>query len=398
MALSDEQKAKLKKIVGRLLMIVIPLVLGGTAGNQLTPTKTNTVEVEKHVPVPVPVADLDEFQFRGLIDKHGWQPDAEASAKDAAVVAFRTFADTPAGQVQDVPRQVFLWQAEQKLTGKPTPLKDQNPEGSCVGFGTTTAIERTLAAEIVSRKSDRSEFAHFSEEVTYIGSRNQGAVALGARPMNPRSQGSAGVYAKAFVTTYGMVPEGKYGSVDVTENSAARAAAWRSTGIPKELEAVAKKYPVKSAAKVATWKEAKTALASGYGISGCATWSYARQRDANGVAQPTREGWNHCMCIDGYIVTEDGREFGHVENSWSKISGVGPYHTGPTGWGNPTSGGFWAPADSLDRALRQGESYAYSGATGFPAKVLPVDWLIRAEPRRPVDRLTLAAELFALAP
>jgi hypothetical protein len=342
-----------------------------------------TVEVIKEVPVPAPVKG--EAEAVG-VHTNGWAPDASASARDAADVEFRSFADTPAGKVgaSELPKQVFLWQAETKLTGKPTPLKDQNPTGSCVGFGTTTAIERTLSADIVSRGGDRSEFTHFSEEVTYAGSKVQGARSLGASVS--RGDGSAGVFAKAWVTSIGgMVPKGKYGALDLTEYDPKRARSWNLSGCPPDLIPTAKKFPVKSAAKVTSWAEAKTALASGYGIAGCASWSYARVRDANGIAAPTREGWNHCMAIDGYYVDPaTGQEYGHVENSWSNLpddrgnrTGT-PYHSGPVGWGNPTTAGFWAASESLDRALRQGDSFAYSGATGFPAKKLPPDWFVNA--------------------
>lgn len=392
--MTDEVKSKLKKLALRALTLLIPLVLGALGGNQITPTKTVEKIVEKQVAAP----QLDEFD--GIIDRHGWQPDGQAADKDAATTAWRTFGDTPAGQVAaaDLPQQVFLWQAETRLTGQPTPLKDQNPTGSCVGFGTTTAIERTLAADIVSRKGDPSEFTHFSEEVTYAGSKVQGAKSLGASVS--RSDGSAGVFAKAWVTTVGgMVPKAKYGSLDLTNYDPTRARSWNLSGCPADLIPTAKKYPVKSAAKVTSWKDAKSALASGYGVACCATWSYARVRDANGVAAPTREGWNHCMAIDGYIVDASGKEYGHVENSWSNLpdprgNRTGQsYHTGPVGWGSPTTAGFWAASDSLDRALKQGDSFAYSGATGFPAKKLPLDWFVEVRPdtRRPPDLFTTKA-------
>jgi hypothetical protein len=347
------------------------------------------VEVIKEVEKIIPAQGAPPDEFEGVIDRNGWQPDAEASARDAKLVEFRTFADTPAGQAEagELPKAVYLWQAETKLTGKPTPLFDQNPEGSCVGHGTARAIERSLAADIVARGGHPSEFTHFSEEVMYIGSRNQGAEASGARPMSPRQQGSAGVFAKNFATKFGAVPKAKYASADLTTYSASRCAAWRSSGLPAELVAVAKQFPVRDGAKVANWKECKSALASGYSTSICSTLSFSRTRDANGVAQQTREGWNHCMCIDGYHVDPaTGREYGHVENSWTNLpdkfgNRTGQaYHTGPTGWGNPTTAGFWASAEVLDSGLRQGESYAYSGVTGFPKKIVPLNWDIRAEP------------------
>lgn len=373
----------------RLAAVVLPALISGLATHEGCPKTVEVLkEVEKRVEVVAPA--LDEFE--GVIYRHGWVPDAEAAAKD--VPEFKTFADTPAGQVAQaqIPKQVFLWQFETKLTGKPTPLKDQNPEGSCVGHNTTTAIERSLAAEIVARGGTRDEFTHFSEEVTYIGSRTIGAQALGARPMNANMQGSAGVFAKAFVTGTGMVPKGKYADADLTEFSASRAAQWRRTGVPPALVEVAKKYPVKSSAKVVSWPQCKAALTSGYSPSMCSTLSFTRVRDANGVASRTREGWNHCMCIDGFYTDANGKEYGHVENSWSNLPDQNgrrtgqSYHTGPTGWGNPTTAGFWARAEDIDAGLREGESYAYSGVTGFPAKVLPpVDWFVnRAQEFRPV--------------
>lgn len=360
-------RAAVRRWALRALVVFVPLFLGALGGRTLARPDPVRVEVERPAPPSDPCA--------ALVHADGWFPDAAASDSEARGARFASFAHTPAGQVNELPKHVFLWNAERKLTGRAPPAKEQNPTGSCVGFGVTTAIERTLAADIAARRGDPSEFTHFSEEVTYAGSRVQGARLVGGT--TPRGDGSTGVYAKAFVTQFGMVPKGKYGALDLTAYSAKRARDWNHTGCPKELEAVARKYPVRDGAKVTNWREFKAAVASGYGVAICANWSFSRERDANGVARPTREGWSHCMAADGYIVLDDGREFGHVENSWSDLPGVGPYHTGPTGWGEPSTAGFWTASDAIDRALRQGDSYAYSGATGFPARVLPPGWFIR---------------------
>lgn len=320
-------------------------------------------------------------------NRDGVTPDADASDRDARLATFRSFADTPAGQVGDIPKEVFLWQAETKLTGKPAPAKDQNPAGSCVGFGNTTACERSLAADIVFRKGHPSEFTHFSEEFTYAVGKVQGARALGASVS--RQDGSASVFVKAaFEAGYGLVPKGKYGDIDLTEYSSSRAQSWNTSGPPRELLEASKKYPVKSAAKVTSWEQAKKALASGYAIAMDSWLSFAGKRDANGIAAETREGWSHCLTVDGYCVI-DGREYGHVENHWSDIpdrsgkrTGVAA-HTGPVGPGNPSTAGFWALSSVLDRGFRNGGSYALSGVTGFPARKLPpLDWALAPRVRQ----------------
>jgi len=152
------------------------------------------------------------------------------------------------------------------------------------------------------------------------------------------------------------------------------------------LEDVARKFPVKDAALIRSWADAKKALASGYGIAVCSNQGFEDRdgrvgtRDANGVCRPYGT-WQHCMCLDGYHTADDGREYGHIENSWGPDA-----HRGPVGWGEPSTAGFWAASPVLDGMIRQGESWAFSGAVGFPRKRLP-DWFIRATPApaRPID-------------
>lgn len=389
-------KVKYGPLIWRLFQYAL-VALAGAVGTWLgVPPKVVEVTKEVLVAEADPTADVNH---------EGWTPDAEASDRDARNAVFATFADTPAGQVADVPREVFLWQAETKLTGKPAPAKDQNPTGSCVGFGDTTGAERSLAADIVFRGGRREEFTHFSEEVTYAGGKVIGARALGASVS--RQDGSATVFTKAFFAAgYGMVPKAKYGSIDMTEYSAARAASWNTSGPPKELLEVSKKFPVNSLAKVTNWEQGKKALASGYALGMDSNLSATAKRDANGIATETREGWSHCMCVDGYT-SINGKEFGHVENSWSNIpdqNGVRSgrsFHTGPTGPGNPSTAGFWISADSLDRAFRQGGTFAISGVTGFPARKLPpLDWAARPARNDLFANLPggLRCDLFSLAP
>lgn len=366
---APDWKAKWEPLILRVVTLIVASLIGSLATYLGVPPKV----VETLVEIPALTADASG------VNSQGWTPDADAADTDARFAQFANFADTPAGQVGDIPREVFLWQAETKLTGKPAPAKDQNPAGSCVGFGNTTACERSLAADIVFRGGQPAEFAHFAEEFTYAVGKVQGARALGASVS--RQDGSASVFVKAaFEAGYGLVPKAKYGSIDLTEYSPSRSQSWNTSGPPKELLEASKKFPVKSSAKVTSWDQGKKAMASGYALAIDSNLSASGKRDANGIAQQTREGWSHCMCVDGYAVI-NGDEYGHVENSWSNIpDGRGnrtgqSYHTGPTGPGNPTTAGFWIHWKSLDRAFKSGGTFAISGVTGFPARKLPpLDW------------------------
>jgi hypothetical protein len=290
----------------------------------------------------------------------GWIDDAEA--RRPIIETATKFGDTPAYRSYqgDEPDHAYLWEAHRKLTGLNPPEMDQNPVGSCVAFGTSRAIERTLAGELVSGYT-QGEFRHLSEEVIYGGSR----VEIGGGRI--RGDGSVGAWAAQWAVKWGVVPRGLHGQYDLTRYDTTRCRAWGSDGVPIELEQVAKQFPVKDAALVRSWSEAKRALAQTYGIAICSSQGFTRQRDGNGVCRPSGT-WEHCMALDGYHIAGN-REYGHIENSWGD-----KYHVGPTGWGNPNRAGFWAESSVINRMLSQGDSWAFSGTVGFPAR--KIDWNI----------------------
>lgn len=298
--------------------------------------------------------------------KPGWVDDKQAVAAVVAEMPIKAFADTPAfREAEAEPKFVYLWDAVRKVNGGKIPVKNQNPIGSCVSFGTNTALERTLAVDVATLR--RAEWMRIAEEVTYAGSR----VEVGGGRIS--GDGSVGAWAADFVRRWGVVGRAVHGQYDLTEYNPERCRSWGRSGVPAELEEVARQRPVKDTTRVTTWDEAKKALASGYGIAICSNQGFSRQRDANGVARAAGS-WAHCMCLDGYHIDDNGREYGHIENSW------GPdYHVGPVGWGEPTTAGFWAESSVVERMLRQKDSWAFSGVKGFPLKRL--DWRIRRNDR-----------------
>lgn len=301
-----------------------------------------------------------------LPNAFSWVEDPEEVKRIAATLAQPVFGATPAGQVAEaLPDEVFLWDGYRKLfDGRNPPPQDQNPVGSCVSFGAARAFERSLSSQIL--QGDGFEFRHVVEEMIYGGSR----VEIGGGRI--RGDGSVGAWAAKFLTQFGVVPRGVYDRHDLTKYDPNRCRAWGRTGVPDELEPEAKRYPAGDCSQVMNAEQAKKALAQGYGIFICSSQGFTRQRDGNGVSRPQGR-WMHCMACDGYKV-EGGRLYFHIENSW------GPdYHVGPVGWGNPSTAGFWAAGDVVDRMLQQGDSWAVSAVKGFPSRKM--DWLVKADMR-----------------
>jgi hypothetical protein len=337
----------------------------------------------KPIPVPPPPLPVvgqarDDDATRPM----GWINDPAQVAAVKATMARPLFSQTPAGAMPDpLPDHVFGWAGYVKLFGHAPPEHDQGSIGSCVSFGSSRAMEQTLANEIAFG-GGAFEYHDFSEEVIYAGSR----VTIGGGQLRGED-GSLGAWAAKFATQDGGLPKAVYGKYDLTGYSQSRCRSWGNAGVPADLMPEVKKYPTGDAALVQTWADAKKALAQGYMIAECSDVLFGQQRDANGVAQPSRQRGGHCQCLDGYCVI-GGKEYGHVTNSWGAN-----YHKGPTGPGSPNSAGYWADAKVVARMLAQGDSWAFSGVKGFPAKK-PLDWIIRAGPPRP--RFDLRA--FALLP
>lgn len=365
--------ATLGMIVSNGVQLAMGAAIGFAAFITAFPLKIEVPGETVTVEVPVVAAGPFAPPHVGPEDPQagqGWVCDPDAVQAVAATLPVKVFADTPAGQVEELPPFVYGWKHFEKLYVRPPPIKDQGQVGSCVSFGTNTAVERTLAAELVQRKGGASEWSRFTEEATYGGSR----VEIGGGRIS--GDGSVGAWAAQFVTKYGMVPRQVYPEADLTTYSESRAREWGRTGVPPAFEAVSRKFPVKAFVQVKTWDDVKKAAASGYFTAICSNQGFASKRDANGVARASGS-WAHCMACDGYH-TEGGKEYGHIVNSWGTT-----WITGPVGWGNPNADGFWAESSVIDRMVKQGDSWAFSGVTGFPARKL--DLFIRHDPPR-LDR------------
>jgi len=281
----------------------------------------------------------------------GWVDDPGA----VQGVATERFTETEAFRTPyHGPDDVFLWDACRKVTGDRLPPRDQKGVGSCVAFGTASAIEHLLCVQIAN--GSREEYRDLAPEVIYGGSR----VEIGGGTI--RGEGSIGAWAAKFVTRYGVVPRGLHGSHDLRVYDEARCRDYGRHGVPDDLEPLARKHPVKSASNVRSWEECRAAIRNGYPVAACSSQGFTMTRDADGFCRASGT-WMHCLAIVG--IRGGSRPGAFLLNSWGERA-----HTGPRGLGDPSPAGFWADAHIVDRMLKQGDSWAFSEAVGFPARKL----------------------------
>lgn len=312
----------------------------------------------------------------------GWVKDPDVIAINLDEEKTLQFRNTPAGKAVLGDEDVYLWQAIRKVNNKGPPWYpnvNQQNVGCCVGCGWKHVADICQAVQILS--GVRGEWKPLSVEVIYGASR----VEIGGGRIS--GDGSIGRWARDATMKVGVAPQAKYGSYDLTEFSPARAREFGRKGVPDDIEKVSNLHPVKSAALVKSWADAKGSLQQGYPIAVCSDQGFRMERDADGFCKP-QGTWNHCMAIIGF--RNGRRPGGFILNSWGDQA-----HTGPVWPSDAPVAGFWADADVIDGMLRQGDSFAVSELVGFPARK-PPDWFVV----RPA-RNTLAIELgarFSLTP
>jgi hypothetical protein len=120
--------------------------------------------------------------------------------------------------------------------------------------------------------------------------------------------------------------------------------------------------------------ELVAAVTAGYCVPICSDVGFAatRTRDSDGFL-PRGGTWNHCMVVIGVRFADGpGKKDGClVLNSW------GPnWVAGPKWPADQPDGSFWCTRANIEAILRQGDSFAIGGVTGFPWRKLEhKEWL-----------------------
>lgn len=210
----------------------------------------------------------------------------------------------PAADWQDDDRDVFLWNFEEKVTGKVQPSWNQRSVGSCVAFGNGRAANDLLLVQSYTNKSSWPG-ANIATEPIYGGSRVEvGGGVLG------NSDGSLGSWAAKWLIDWGVLLCKVYmNKYDLTTYNEQRCREYGYRGVPDDLEPEARLYPVKGTAMVTSGPQAWQALGNCYPIAVCSNQGFdAPLRDGFCDA---RGSWAHC-CVPGTLIA--GEKFKKVED------------------------------------------------------------------------------------
>ncbi len=316
----------------------------------------------------------------------GWVRDADAIAANLDPEQTVQFAATPAARAVLGDDDVYLWQAVRKVNNRGPPWYpnvNQLSVGCCVGCGFKHCADIVQATAILA--GAQFEWKPVSVEVIYGGSR----VEVGGGRIS--GDGSVGAWAKDYIAAKGgIAPMQRYDSADLTTFSPSRAREFGRRGVPADIEQVAESHPVKGAALVRSAAECKRAILQGYPVAVCSDRGFRMDRDREGFSRP-QGTWYHCMAIIGY--RGGARPGFFILNSWGDEA-----HTGPVYPADAPAAGFWADFAVVEGMLRQGDSFALADVRGFPARQVPDDWFIRAQPRRPRDVFAFLSPEWRLCP
>lgn len=226
--------------------------------------------------------------------------------------------------------------------------------GSCVGNATATDIDTLAGCDIITRKEREQFKAMAAADAMYALGRDV-AGQLG------RWDGSAGSWAAQAVRECGTLHMLDYGDIDLRTYSQKRCKSWARRGVPSEMKTEAAEHPIRHTVRVESAEHAWSLIGNGYPINQCSDIGWQGTRDKDGAIK-RRGSWSHSMAMTSRRTTKSGRRLLLIHQSWPPSWISGPYYQ------DQPEGSFWVDLKDADRAIKQGDTFAYSGFEGFVSR------------------------------
>jgi hypothetical protein len=254
----------------------------------------------------------------------------------------------------------FLWRAELKVLGRMLRAFKQTL-GTCVSQGWGRFAQDLFLIQIMFGSLERW-VAPVATEPLYAGSRIEiGKGRLGG------NQGSYGAWMAEWVRQWGVVFRLKYGQYDLRTPDDNIAQTWGTSrnGVPAELETESRQHPITYIAPVRSAEEARASICNWRGIPVCSNVGFRNFRDRDGFDYANGT-WNHCMYFRGYFLARGNRPAFVCQQSWGNQP-IGPNKIFCESGEEVElpEGCFAVDFATVDRMLKQNDSYTGAGAKGF---------------------------------
>lgn len=292
---------------------------------------------------------VNGYMNQSIIGWKGYQN--PTLVKESFNLIKQSFVSLPtAPSLNDLPKKTFLYQVVRKVLNRDI-LNVNQLIGDCVSWGARNATEYLACCDILIR-GDREKYRPVFAPYYY----GTGRVYIGGWD-NDYSDGSLGSFMAQAVMKYGTLfsdePSVPTYSANIAKEFGAKRASldkWKPTAI---------NYLVKSAAKVSSFEELCTAIASGYPATVASDQGFTMQANSQGFHVGSGS-WAHQMSITGYGLEPE--PYVLIRNSWADSHGrLKDFQTGedlPIGY-------LRVQRKWIDRMIAQGETFVYSQYDGF---------------------------------
>lgn len=276
----------------------------------------------------------------------GWAGQ-EVAAQALRELRPQVFAYSPHEWQAIAAKRVILWPQWRATNKGQDPPNFPQPVGDCVSRGWSHGLEAALATRAVLTGQWPDEFVRVYPPYIYGISRAQiGGGGIGG-------DGSVGAWAAKGVEKYGVLAW----TSDCPKYEANNIRAWGRSGPPSWAIERARKYPAE-VRFVTDFESACVAISQGWAVPVCSNVGYGKIVEANGRIEGRESGsWAHCMVFLGFD-SRPGFEALYCYNSWGPNAHARAERYATLDAAPP--GGFWVPMASVNRMLRQQDSYAVS--------------------------------------
>lgn len=234
--------------------------------------------------------------------------------------------------------------------------------GDCTSHACGLSVDILKAISAV--KNNQEYVADVATEISY---------ALGRVEVLNRiysgNDGCTGAGISEGARKYGVLLRKQYGKYNFSIYNGDLARELGESGCPDELESEARNHVLKTISLATNVEDAAEACLNGFPTIICSNIGFDCRRDRNGKILKDKDSflyesgsWSHAMTLTG-VDWDRSRPACLIQNSW------GDFCSGPKRYSEP-EGAFWVDFQTVDKMLKQSDSFTYSNFLGYEKQVL----------------------------